>query len=201
MNKCFARLLNVILLMVSGCAVGAPLPESIVKQLPKGYSVLSYQSGELDDDKLTDFLVVIRKSDEESIIRKGRAPARPLMLFVQNIDRSYSLVRRNDHVVFRIDEGGQCDPFEDGNDGLVINKHYFTVENSVSCGQHWTDYITFRYVPELRNWVFHKRIFENWVMNDGADPDADALISEGKRVVAGKGKSPVLFEDYRANER
>lgn len=199
MNKNVAKLLQVALLMASGLAMAAPLPESIIKQLPKGYSVLSYQSGELNDDKLTDFIVVIRKSDEESISKKSSAPVRPLMLFIQNSDGSYFLARRNDHVVLKIDEGGQCDPFEDGTDGLVINKHYFTVQNSVACGQHWTDYITFRYVPELRDWVFHKRIFENWVMNNSTDPNAEALVPGGRRVVAAKGKPPVLFESYRAN--
>ncbi|MDN0077567.1 hypothetical protein QU481_22355 [Crenobacter sp. SG2303] len=179
--------------------MATPLPESILKQLPKGYSVLSYQGGELNDDKLTDYIVVIRKLDEESISRNSIAPARPLMLFTQNIDGSYTLARRNDHVVFRIDEGGQCDPFEDGEDGLVIHKHYFTVQNSVACGQHWTDYITFRYAPELHDWVFHKRIFENWVMNNSSAPNADALILKGRRLVTEKGKLLVPFEKYRAN--
>lgn len=199
MNKSLLKLLHATLLMASSLATAAPLPEGILKQLPKGYSVLSYQSGELNDDKLTDFVVVIRKTDEESISKKGSAPARPLMLFIQNNNGNYSLARSNDHVVFKIDEGGQCDPFEDGTEGLVINKHYFTVQNSVACGQHWTDYITFRYVPELRDWVFHKRIFENWVMNNSRDPNADALVPGGRRVVTGKGKPAVLFENYRAN--
>ena len=201
MIKYLARVFGVILLTASGYAVGAPLPENIVKQLPKGYSVLAYRSGELDDDKLTDFLVVVGRSNEKSAAPTEGAPARPLMLFIQNKDGCYSLARRNDHVVLRIDEGGQCDPFEDGADGLAINKHYFTVEHSVSCGQHWTDYITFHYVPALRNWVFHNRISESWVMNDGTDPDADALVSTGKQVVTGKGKLTVLFEDYRASDR
>ena len=198
-RKFFVLLLSVVCLTVSAYAMGEPLPQSIVKQLPQGYSVLTFQRGELDDDELTDFLVVLRTTDEESLTEKGSAPARPLMLFIHAKDGSYSLTRRNDHVVFKRDEGGQCDPFEDGTDALVINKHYFTVENSVSCGQHWTDYITFRYVPALRDWVFHKRIAESWVINERNDPDADALVSAGKQVVSGKGKPPVLFEDYRTN--
>ena len=201
MIKYLDLLIGAIFLIVPGYVVGAPLPEDIVRKLPKGYSVLSYRSGELDDDKLADFLVVIGRNNEKSVVRKEGAPARPLLLFIQDKDGSYSLVRRNDHVVLRIDEGGQCDPFEDGADGLAINRHYFTVEHSVSCGQHWTDYVTFHYVPTLRNWVFHNRISENWVMSDGSDPDADALVSTGKRVVSGKGKPPVLFEDYRADDR
>lgn len=205
MNKNFAKLLLVAALMASGFAKAAPLPEGIIKQLPKEYSVLSYRGGELDDDKRIDFLVVLRRSDEkprdvddESIDETFSAPARPLLLFLQNKDGSYSLVRRNDHVVFKIDESGQCDPFEDGVEGLAINKHYFTFQNNVACGQHWSDYITFRYDPKLRDWVFHKRVFEDWVINYGKDSNELALVLGTQRVDKGKGKQPVLFEDYRA---
>lgn len=193
------RLLHAALLCAPTLALAAPLPAAILQQLPAGYAVLSFQSGELDDDKLADFLVVLRKTDEEAIRKKGAAPARPLLLFLQNKDGGYTLARRNDHLVFKLDEGGQCDPFEDGEDGLVIRKHYFTVQNGVACGQHWTDYTTFRYAPELHDWVFHKRIFESWALNTSKDPNADALVPSGRKVQDGKGKPPVLFENYRAH--
>lgn len=199
MNRNFVALLQATLLMAPGLAMAAPLPESILEQLPEGYSVLSHQSGELDDDELTDFIVAIRRIDEKSIGTTSPAPARPLLLFIQRSDGGYSLVHRNDHVVFRADEGGQCDPFEEGAEGLVINKRYFTVQNGVACGEHWSDYITFRYVAALRDWIFHKRIFESWVMNDGTDPDAEALVPGARRVVTGKGKPPLRFENYRTH--
>lgn len=98
-------------------------------------------------------------------------------------------------VVSRINEGGQCDPFEDG--GLAIAKGFFTVEHEVACGKHWTSYITFRYVPKLKDWIFHKRTSENFVFNSSKDPEADALVSEGVRVVKANPMSPLLFEQYR----
>lgn len=187
------------LLMTSSLALAADLPAGIKKQLPNDHIVLSFESGLLDGDQKEDFLVVLGKTDEEALSREGEgdAPARPLLLFIQDKDGGWSLARRNDHVVLKINEGGQCDPFEDGVDGLAINKRYFTVQHSVACGQHWTDYITFRYAPKLRDWVFHKRISESWVMNDSEDPNADALVSTGASVVTGKNKPPVLFENYR----
>ncbi|WP_098495898.1 hypothetical protein [Collimonas sp. PA-H2] len=162
--------------------------------------MLSFKSGELNDDKLEDFLVAIHKTDEKTIADKtGKAPRRPLLLFVQNTDGTYTLARRNDHVIFAIDEGGQCDPFEDGEEGLAIKNHYFTIQNSVACGAHWTDYITFRYEPKMQDWIFHKRVSESWVMNNSNDPNADALILGNRRLESGKGKLPVPFEKYSAD--
>lgn len=193
------RTLALPLLLTALPAMADSLPADILRQIPRGYKVLSVASGELDDDKLPDYAVALSRDNEGMAARTGRAPARPLLLFIARADGGYTLARRNDHVVFRSDEGGQCDPFEDGVEGLVIKSRYFTVQNSVACGQHWSDYITFRYAPELRDWLFHKRIGESWVMNPSSDPNADALIPGGRSVVSGKGKPPVLFEKYRAN--
>lgn len=189
-----------LLWSVFTAAQAESLPKNIAGQIPAGYAVLSYKSGELNDDKLEDFLVSIHKTDEKAIADKtGKAPRRPLLLFVQNADGTYTLAKRNDHVIFAVDEGGQCDPFEDGEDGLAIKNHYFTIQNSVACGAHWTDYITFRYEPKMHDWIFHKRVSETWVMNNSNDPNADALILGNRRLESGKGKPPVPFEKYSAD--
>ncbi|MEO6922146.1 MAG: hypothetical protein ABI171_24350 [Collimonas sp.] len=189
--------------LLFGAMAGAraeSLPNNILKQIPVGYSVLSFKGGELNDDKLEDFLVALHKADEKAIADKtGKAPRRPLLLFVQNADGGYTLAGRNDHVIFAIDEGGQCDPFEDGEDGLAIRNHYFTVQNGVACGSHWTDYITFRYEPKMHDWIFYKRISENWVMNNSNDPNAEALVLGGRRAESGKGKPLVPFAKYSAD--
>ncbi len=198
MNKKTHALLYAMLLAASGFSLAQSLPMNILKQIPGDYAVLAFGSGLLNADKLLDFIVVPHKPKAEFIGNKV-SPLRPLLLFIQNTDNSYRLAKRNDHLVFRFDEGGQCDPFTDSGEGLVIYKHFFTVQHSVACGQHWTDYITFRFVPELQDWVFHKRISESWVLNNSNDPDADALIPGGRSVITSKGKVPILFEKYHSN--
>lgn len=187
----------IALLAVCGNVFAANLPKNILDQIPKDYEVHSFQSGELNDDKLVDYVVVLHKKNEKTVNGDDSAPARPLLLFIQNPDGRFTLVKRNDHVVFKLDEGGQCDPFDADEKNISIKNHYFTIENAMSCGQHWTDFITFRYLPALRDWVFHKRISENWVLNSRSGPDEDALVSEGRRVVSAKAGAPVLFENYK----
>ncbi len=178
------------LLAAAHAEVGA-LPESIVKQIPAGYAVLSTARGLLDSDAQEDFLVAIGRRDEAALSRRTRAPARALLLFVQNPGGGYTLVRRNDHVILKIDEGGQCDPFEDGIDGLVIKNRYFTIQNAVACGQHWEYFVTFKYERDLQDWVFHKRTVESWALGDGG------LEPQGRSVESSKGKAKILFSDYR----
>ncbi|WP_416638740.1 hypothetical protein [Pseudomonas sp. OHS18] len=103
------------LLLITSLASAHELPASILEQIPEGYSVLRHASGELNDDALADYLVVVHKSQEATLSSEQPAPARPLLLFTQRTDGSYALSKRNDQVVFRVDEGGQCDPF--GDDG------------------------------------------------------------------------------------
>ncbi len=187
------------LLLATSQANAGDLPANILGKIPDGYSILSYESGALDDDGLADYLVVLNKP-EEATPTEQRAPLRPLLLFTQRADGSYDLRKRNDHVAFRIDAGGQCDPF--GNDArrLTIKNRYFTIENGVACGQHWTDYITFRYDKALKDWVFHKRIVENWKLNDSQDPEADALVRDVHEVTSAKREAPIRFEDYRSQD-
>jgi hypothetical protein len=185
------------LLIVSISAYSDSLPQKITQQIPAGYEVMTYESGQLDQDNLLDYLVVLQSVNEKkSDLEADTDLSRPLIIFAQNKDGSFTQFKRNNHVVFTKNQGGQCDPFEEGG-GLVIKDHYFTVQNVNACGSHWTDFITFRYVPALNDWVFHKRISESWVMNSSNNPNAEALVLEGRKVQSAKKQQPILFEKYR----
>ena len=177
------------------------LPENIAQQLPKGYTELVAKSADLNNDKRNDYIVVAHKETEKNSSVPGeRAPRRPLLVFIQNADGTFTLAARNDRIVYAADEGGQCDPFPGDDDGLAVNGAFFTVQNSVACGQHWTDYLTFRYSPEIRNFVFHKRIFESWRMNTSKQPNAEALVLGKRTVSSGDKNRPILLRDYRPDQ-
>lgn len=117
-------------------------------------------------------------------------------MLVANADGGFVEVVRNTRVIFKADEGGQCDPFLDSDQGLVAKGAYFTVQDGVACGQHRTDCITFRYDRHRGAVVFHKRVIDVWEMDtqDTPDADADALrLSEHKEIAADPGKPVLLF--------
>lgn len=193
--------LSAALLSLAGampvCADEA-LPAAILNQLPPGHEILASARGRLDDDGLDDYLIALGAPGENEAVRQGRAaPPRPLLIFTQRPEGGFRLARRNDQVVMRADQGGQCDPFLDSDERLVINKHYFTVQNSVACGQHWQWFVTFHYDRGHREWLFHKAVFESWVLNSSGQPDAEALIPGHGRIHTARTNPALPFAKYR----
>jgi hypothetical protein len=139
-------------------------------------------------------IVVLARNDEA-----GRArPSSPRPLVVLEGSGALRQVARNDRVVLRGDQGGQCDPFETegGDDHMAVKGRYFTIENGVACGQHWTDYVTFRHDPAA-GFVFDNERYEAWRLNPDVRPDAEALVRDGPpHVERARPGAPVRLRDW-----
>jgi hypothetical protein len=120
------------------------------------------------------------RNDEQQRAKAGPAPARPLLVFEQSGNR-FTVIGRNDNVVFKADDGGQCDPFLDGSTSIAVKGRYFTVQNDVASGHHWTDYITFWLDDHTADFVFDNERAEAWALDPSNNPDAEALMRDGKQ--------------------
>lgn len=177
----------------------ADLPNDIENQIPENYSILSTEEGYLDDDDKLDYLIALKHDSEDLLLENNyeiETPNRPLLIFIQKQKGHFVLTKRNDYIIMKIYDG-KCDPFSQDGESFSIKSHYFTIEHSNSCGIFWTDYITFRYSKKMNDWIFHKRIFEEYVLNPSNEPDADSFISGASSIVKGKVSNPILFENYR----
>ncbi|KER82275.1 hypothetical protein [Xanthomonas arboricola] len=182
---------------VAPCTAATTLPAAASRLLPAGQTVIGLAESDLTGDGRPDYVVALRAAAEDA--RKTNsdpAPARTLLVLVATADGGFVIAGRNTRVIFKADEGGQCDPFLDGEQGLVAKGAYFTLQNGVACGQHWTDYITFRYDRARGEFLFHKRVLESWEMNTDNAPDADAMrMSEHKEIKADPRK-PIALSAY-----
>ena len=170
------------------------LPAAVRAALPAGHVARVATCTRSLDQPREICIVVAARPDEGSRNAPNVAPPRPLLVF--RVDGgAATLIARNDKVVLRRDEGGQCDPIEDAG-ALTVRGRFFTLEQGVACGQHWTDYITFRFDPRERRFVWQNRIYESWRMNDDTRPDAEALVSDGRRVWRANPQWPVALGDY-----
>ncbi|UXU90237.1 hypothetical protein [Burkholderia sp. S-53] len=154
--RLFILLLPLLAALPAGARADA-LPKSIDTQLPPGYQPLLAQAGPDLGNGRHSFLVVVHRAVDT---REQPSP-RPLLIYEEQSDHAFRLAARNDQVVLRANEGGQCDPFDPedaANNGLSVKGRYFTVQNFVACGQHWSDYVTFRYDPRTHGWVFSNQI-------------------------------------------
>jgi hypothetical protein len=190
-----------IMLLEDNVARAGGLPLELAKLLPAGYDILALASGKLTGGSRDDYMVAIsRHGDRGADSSSGPASARPLLLFRASGKRCFALVGRNDEVILRRDEGGQCDPF-DGENGLVMKGHYVTVQNEAACGDHWSDYITFRFDPVLDALVFDSEIVHRWKMNDSDDPDAEAIVPDGPTSIdRADPHKPILFSVWRPSQ-
>jgi hypothetical protein len=188
--------ITLALLMASPCVFGANLPDSLLKQLPlKDHSVITFSTSDFDKNGLTDYIIVLRDNKE---INSNIHVPRTLYAFMQVKNDSYKLIGKNNSVVYAKDEGGiGGDPFDyTGNEGITAKGRYFTVENAIAGGIHWTDFITFKYNPLINNFQFHLRVLEDSQLNSSNDPSADALVVTSHKEFKGDAKKTILLSEY-----
>lgn len=163
--------------LLSTAASAAPsLPAGLASQLPPGHEVVASAHVVAGRPTRSFEIVALARKDEAGVRQRNKnAPVRPLLVFEQS-GTQYISVGRNDRVVLKADEGGQCDPFLDADASIAVKGRHFTVENGVACGQHWTDYITFRLDDRAGGFVFDNERREAWELNPSNDPDAEALV-------------------------
>ena len=136
-----------------------------------------------------------RREVKRSLNEKS-APTRPLLIFEHASKNRFTLIGRNDDAILRSDDGGinRCDPFEEGR--IAVKGRYFTIENGVACGAHWTDYVTFRFEAGI-GFVFDNERGESWSMNPSDDPDAEAIISNGVKINRPPKGRMILFSNWK----
>lgn len=181
--------------------IAAMAPATAMAQvtLPAGHHVIAERRMTTGTPSRT-FRIVALARNGETRETLGDAPAQPRPLIVIEEKAGTSrIVARNDHVVMKADEAAQCDPFdtEDGGGAIATKGRYFTVENGVACGQHWTINITFRFDDRL-GFVFDNTHTETWMLNPDQKPGAEALVRDTPlRIVKANPRKPVLLKDWQ----
>lgn len=127
------------------------LPKSLTQHIPAGYVAMDTLSGDLNRDSYNDFIMVVKKVDEDTIFSYD--PVRPLLLFTGQGDGTLKFKEKNNDAVMCIGCGGVMgDPYM----GVVINNGYFSVEHYGGSAWRWTKIYTFKYLREEDTWILHK---------------------------------------------
>ncbi|CAJ3287026.1 lipoprotein [Burkholderia pseudomallei] len=166
---------------VAARAAGLPMP--VLSRLPPGYEVMAARQGpDVDAGRISYLIVLHRPADSAS-----EPSPRPLVIVEQQADGTFRLAARNDEVVLRANEGGQCDPFDPQDadeNGLAVKGRFFTVQNFVACGQHWSDYVTFRHDARTGRWLFANEIRTESFPLEGKPDRVRAIRADPRKPVA-----------------
>jgi hypothetical protein len=124
------------------------LPESVLKIIPKDYTVLNFTKGDLNRDKFDDAILILKHNNEEHNEYK-----RPLYILLGDENGTYKVVAKNNSVVLGREDGGiYGDPFE----GVTIKRGYFSIEHYGGSSWRWSRIITFKYNKNQKDWFLYK---------------------------------------------
>jgi hypothetical protein len=171
------------------------LSESISKVIPEGFLPMDTAIGDLNLDGIDDVLLVVKNEKEHTIHTEDDTMQydRPLLLLLGTADGTYSVVRRNDHVVLCINCSGavSSDPYND----LKIKNGFFSVEHGVDEGpQHWSQVTTFRYNKQEGEWYLFK---EGHQVYDPIHEDGDTVEGQQAQVKTKKDFGVITFAKYK----
>lgn len=163
--------------------------------VPKEYSVISIESGDLNLDEYTDAILVLRKTSEESTSNysENKPDKRLMLLLIGQKGGTYALAYKNDNAVYCIDCGGLFgDPFT----GVSIKKGSFSIKHGVSGGHHWERITTFEYNKSKNNWLLYEDLYINYKFNSDTSDNAEALVVDYEKLKTVKDFGEITFEKF-----
>lgn len=150
--------------------------------IPNGYEILDAQSGDLNQDGLTDYVIICKTPNE---MDSEEELQRPVLILHGTLNGGLQLFARNDNVALSYFSGGAMgDPYT----GLTIKKNFFSVEHMCGGGSRFTRIITFKYNPVSLHYVLHKDAGDSW---NTSDPNKSKRENYNK-----KAWGSLLFEYY-----
>lgn len=154
--------------------------------IPKNYALLDSSSGNLNLDEYKDYVMVLKKIDEEKISDVVEHPEkRPLLILIGQKDGSFKQVRKNNNSVYCVDCGGVMgDPYT----GLSLEKGSFTINHYAGSSWRWTKNITYNYSEKEKDWFLQEVKSSSF---HASDPEK----VEGK-VLTKKDFGKVTFQNY-----
>jgi hypothetical protein len=174
------KLLSLIILFSIFLFATDELPKSLLKIIPKGYSVLNFTKGNLNRDKYDDAILILKHNGEDKDELK-----RPLYILIGNKNGEFKKVAQNYNSVLGYFDGGVFgDPF----DGVTIKKGYFSIEHYGGSNWRWSRIVTFKYNKKKKNWFLYK---------DGGDSYHTSNPDKVKtQIQTVKNFGVVSFEEY-----
>lgn len=169
----------------------------ILKFVPENFEILDSVKGNLNNDNYDDYILVLKKKNEENTSKYGdnKPEKRPLLILIANSDGKFDLKARNDNSVLCIDCSGYI--HGDSYVGVKIKDGYFSVEHyTVGGNDKWSKIITFKYDKIKDKWFLHQDGTEFFGWNPDEGSNAESIIKTGEKILTKKDFGVVSFENY-----
>lgn len=154
--------------------------------IPEGYLLLDTSYGDLNLDNYTDLILILKTKIEEDYVEAKR----PLLILTGDEKGFFTLKKQNNNSVLCYDCGGIFgDPYE----GITIKNGYFSIEHFGGSSWKWTLIITYKYLPEKKDWYLYKYGGESFHSLNIKD-------TKKKKVNTTEDFGEILFEDFNIDK-
>ena len=150
----------------------------------KGYQVLDYVTGDINGDKKTDAILVLKQSGEDTATL-DTAAARPLLLLIRQANGKLKQVARNDKAIMCRQCGGVMgDPYH----GIEITATGFVLSFYGGSSWRWATAYWLKYKAAKKNWYLVKESQTSFHAGDPEKTTKELTIEETEL-------GEVVFED------
>jgi len=161
----FRRIIFLLILAnaaFQGFSQSKVLPAEAKPFVVNGYEMMDYITGDLNGDKRTDAILVLKIKGEDTIIDESN---RPLIILVRQPNGKLKVEKRNDSAIMCYHCGGVFgDPYE----STTIANNGFTLNFYGGSNDRWGYEYSFSYDVKKRNWLLVK---EKDVSYRSTDPE------------------------------
>jgi len=172
------------------------IPADVRNFILPGYEPLDYIKGDLNADKRSDVILILKQIGEDSLSISGDESLRPFLLLIRQPDNKLKQVLRNDHVIMCRQCGGVFgDPYAD----IMTFSGGFSLHFYGGSSWRWAYVYKFSYKPLKKNWYLVNELQSSFQAGDPEATMKDVTISETELgpVPLEKFNSDPPYEDSR----
>lgn len=151
------------------------IPDEAKKFIVAGYEPLDYITGDLNGDKKTDAILILKQPGEDSLY--GEETPRPMLLLIRQADGKLKQVARNDNAIMCRHCGGVFgDPYE----GVEISIRRFSLFFYGGSSWRWAYQYDFAYKAAKKNWFLVKEDQGSFQSGDPEMTMKEVIIKEAE---------------------
>lgn len=142
--------------------------DELKQYIPEGYEILDSISGHINNDSLTDVILVLKKSEEIATEEK-----RPVLVLLKS-NTGYVLNSKNDECMLSWDGGGvHGDPY----DRIELKNKEFKIVHFGGSSWKWSQEMNFKFDDNQNEFIPSKYINRSfWSMNPDSTMRVDSLV-------------------------
>lgn len=154
------------------------IPAEIKNFILNGYEALDYTTGDLNNDKKSDAILILKIIGEDTVQTENYDdPKRPMLLLLRQKNDALKLAARNDEVVMCRQCGGVFgDPYEN----VSINSFSFSLNFYGGSAWRWSHEYTFRYNAAKKDWFIFKESQTSYWNGDPEKSFSSATILDNE---------------------